>query len=448
MSVSGTGGAGAEAGGAGGGGSDAPDINPSQASAGGTARDPTVELVIEPNDEAAYLFDASTLRTYNIVIATEELARIDAQPSAEEWVTATLEFEGRTYGPLKMRYKGSTGSFKAPCTTGDADAPKAGKCSIKLGFDEVDENARFYGLKKLNFHAMNNDLSLLRDRLGYTMFRESNLVAPRAMHAKILINGALEGVFIAVEQIDGRFTRARFTEGGEGNVYKASWVSRNGEAEFIAALETNSEVHDVSGMLEFQAAVRTSADATEQFVDRAYMMRYLAVDRVVVNDDGALHFYCDPNSPPHYAVGNGNFYWYQAGAAQRFWLIPWDLDLAFDGTPWVTIRPEWSADADCTCVAPPTMYAAQMPPSCDPLVAHFASWRADYDLEVDKFLQGPFAAPRVDGKLEEWTKQLEPVVTEASSSGRDAPSVDEWKYGVNELRKKIKSQREHKGFAY
>lgn len=144
-------------------------------------------------------------------------------------------------------------------------------------------------------------------------------------------------------------------------------------------------------MLEFQAAVRTSAEATQQFVDRAYMMRYLAVDRVIVNDDGPLHFYCDPNSPPYYGVGNGNFYWYQAQVAGRFWLIPWDLDLAFDGTPWVTIRPEWSADAPCTCVAPPTMYAAQMPPSCDPLVAHFVSWREDYDREVDAFVAGPLA---------------------------------------------------------
>lgn len=35
-----------------------------------------------------------------------------------------------------------------------------------------------------------------------------------------------------------------------------------------------------------------------------------------------------------------------------------------------------------------------------------------------------------------------------ASGGPGAPSVDEWKYGVNELRKKIESQREHEGFAY
>jgi spore coat protein H len=424
------------------------EMAPSMASAGMVASDPAVEFVTEPEDEAAYLFDAATVRTYNIVVAAADLSMIDAQPSAEQWVPAQLEFEGQTHGPFMMRYKGSDGSFKAPCTTGDPDGPKAAKCSIKLGFDEVDETKRFYGLKKLNFHAMNNDGSMLRDRLGYALFRESNLVAPRAMHAKVLINGELSGLFVAVEQIDGRFTRARFSEGGEGNVYKGSWPSRNGEAEFLAALETNSELQDVSGMLAFQAAVRASAEATEQLIDRAYLMRYLAVDRVIVNDEGPLHFYCNPDTPPHFSVGNGsNFYWYQAEAAPRFWLVPWDLDLAFDGTPWVTIQPEWSTAASCTCVAPPTMYAAQMPPSCDALVAHFVSWRADYDREVDAFIAGPFSQARVDAKLDAWATQLEPFVMEASSRP-DAPSVDDWKYAVSELRKKIASQREHEGFAY
>ena len=104
-----------------------------------------------------------------------------------------------------------TGSFKAPCTTGDPDGPKAGKCSLKLGFDEVDANLRFYGLKKLNFHAMNNDLSRLRERLAYFLFRRFGVPAPRAVHATLTVNGESLGLYALVEEIDSRFTRA-----GEG----------------------------------------------------------------------------------------------------------------------------------------------------------------------------------------------------------------------------------------
>jgi spore coat protein CotH len=205
-------------------------------------------------------------------------------------------------------------------------------------------------------------------------------------------------------------------------------------------------VHDVSGMLDFKTAVQTGADATQKFIDRAYIARYLAVDRVIVNDDGALHFYCDPNSP-NYAIGNGNYYWYQSAETKRFWLIPWDLDLAFDGTPWVTIHPQWNATAECKCVAPPTGYAAQMPPSCDGLVKYFAMWNDDYQREVDEFIQGPFSGARVSEKLTAWTAQIKPLVMEAAGVN-DAPAVDEWEYFVNELRMKIESQRTHRGYNY
>jgi hypothetical protein len=404
-------------------------------------------LVTEPDDDATYVFDQSHVRTYNIAVDPADLAMIDEHPAGEAWIPAQLEFEGTTYGPIKMRYKGSDGAFSAPCTKGDYDDPKDGKCSIKLGFDEVDPELRFYGLKKLNFHSMNHDSSMLRDRLGYSLYRDSQVAAPRAVHAKVLINGELEGLYIAVEQVDGRFTRARFAEGGEGNIYKEKWISSSSEQDFIGALESNTDMPDVSGMLDFQTAVQTSTDATQTFVDRAYMMRWLAVDRVIVNDDGPMHFYCDPNSPPSYLVGNGNYYWYQSAQAKHFWLIPWDLDLAFDSTPWVTIYTEWSAKADCTCKAANPMYAAQMPPSCDALVKHFIDWHDDYEHAVDDFINGPFSDARVEAKLEPWIDQIQPFVTEAAGMN-GAPSVMKWMDGIREVRDKIASQRMHRGYAY
>jgi spore coat protein CotH len=418
------------------------DAGPSDAS----SRDPSIEFVAEPtDDEAAYLFDPTQVRTYNIVIAAADLAKVDQKPSAEAWVPAKLEFEGASYGPFLMRYKGSAGSFKAPCTSGGFEDPKSGKCSMKLGFDEVDPELRFYGLKKLNFHAMNADSSLLRDRLGYSLFRDSNIAAPRAVHARVSINGKLEGLFIAVEQIDGRFTRARFTEGGEGNVYKEAWVTMRSESDYVGSLESNTDAPVVSSMLDFQKAVTTSTEAVEPFIDRAYMMRYVAVDRVIVNDDGVFHFYCDANSP-NYPGTSHNFYWYQAQSAPRFWLIPWDLDLAFDATPWTRVEPAWDAQAACTCVRP-AMYDPQMAPSCDPMVKHFLAWHADFDREVETFILGPLSEARVEEKLTAWIAQIRPAVIE-SAGVRKAPSESSWNTGVAQLRAKIESARKNRGLAY
>lgn len=419
---------------------------PAAAGSGGeTPPGPIVEIITEPMDEAAYVFDQTKVRSYNIVIASADLAKIDAKPSAEQWVQASLELEGKTYGPLMIRYKGSLGSFKSPCTTGGLEDPKSGKCSIKVGFDEVDPEARFFGLKKINFHALNPDRSYLRDRLGYSLFRESGIAAPRAMHVRLSINGKLEGLFIAVEQVDGRFARARFTEGGEGNVYKESWVTMDDEQDYIDALESNTDAPNVAGMLEFQRAVQTSSSAVEAFVDRAYMMRYVAVDRVIINDDGVFHFYCDANSA-NYPGTSHNFYWYQAEQANKFWLIPWDLDMAFDGTPWVRVQPKWDAKATCSCVKP-AMYDPQWPPSCDGMVQHFIAWHDDYDREVDAFIKGPFSAARVEEKLSTWTQQLEPFVAETGGV-KQAPDVGAWQTAVMDLRKKIDSARQNRGLKY
>ena len=402
-------------------------------------------VIVEPSDDAAYLFDQSQLRTYNIVVAAADLATIDAAPVQEEWVPARLEFEGKTYGPYKVRYKGSQGSFKWPCTTmNDGTGPKVSKCSLKLGFDEVDKETRFYGLRKLNFHSMNTDATYMRDRLGYAMFRESGIATSRAAHARVFINGEFEGLFSVVEQIDGRFTRSRFVDGGEGNLYKEVWPTSTDPETYLKALETNEdEQPSVQVMLDFQAAIRHGGSALDPFLDRAYMMRYLAVDRVIMNDDGMMHFYCNPMSS---GSGNHNYFWYQEIMGQRVWPIPWDLDHSFDNSPWTHIEPAWWQSAQCTCTRYMT-YEYQFPPSCDPLVKQFVAWRADYDAAVDAFLKGPFASAAVSAKLNTWRTQIQEAVVQ-SSDINGSPSEAEWAEAMQELESKISSAREHRGYAY
>lgn len=59
----------------------------------------------------------------------------------------------------------------------------------------------------------------MRDRLGYWLFGKMGIPAPRATHAKLLINGEYVGVFALIENIDVRFTRHNY-DSGEGNLYK------------------------------------------------------------------------------------------------------------------------------------------------------------------------------------------------------------------------------------
>ncbi|HMI90847.1 MAG TPA: hypothetical protein VK509_05760 [Polyangiales bacterium] len=125
------------------------------------------QVIADPNDEAAYIYDQSALRSYDLRLAPADLARLDAAPGAEEYVEGALRFEDRDYAAVGVRYKGSVGAFRGCLTGGNG----------------VANNGANTGAKSCTKLSMK-----------------------------------LVGLFVLVEQIDGRFTRSHFTEGGEGNL--------------------------------------------------------------------------------------------------------------------------------------------------------------------------------------------------------------------------------------
>lgn len=397
-------------------------------------------VIAEPDDAANYVFDPDVVRTYNIVIDPDKLAMLDTDPSAETYADAKLEVDGQAVGPIGFRYKGSVGSFYTPCTMntlpGQPPAPKIGKCSIKIDFDRIDSKLRFHGLKKLNLHSMGRDMSLMRERLGYALFREFGIAAPRAMHARVLINGELEGLYIAVEQLDGRFTRSRFSEGGDGNLYKEVWPNVDDQDTYRGALETNEgSTTSVDKMIAFKQAIDQGADTAFAWLDPHYTFNYIAADRLIINDDGAFHWYC---------TYNHNYLWYEAEHADRMWLIPWDLDGAFEGgSAWVHIDTPWNAPAECTCQGS----SFQLPSICDPLTSYWAGRDDDYQRAVEAFVAGPFSARNVDAKLVRWTEQVDAAVHEASGL-KGAPTYDQWQKAFATFEQIIHTSRKHRGYPY
>ena len=209
------------------------------------------------NEKSSYIFDQKKLSTFELNLPPADLAKIDADPSAEEYVAGSLTFEGETISQVGIRYKGSIGAYVG-CLSGTDWANPSGrktctKLSMKIKINWNDSEARFYGLKKLQFHSQNHDDSQMRDRLGYWFFRKMDVPAPRAIHARLLVNGKYMGLFALIEQIDGRFTRQNF-EDGTGNLYKEIWPLRsNGnpfsEQEYLENLKTNKDENPNAAMI-------------------------------------------------------------------------------------------------------------------------------------------------------------------------------------------------------
>jgi spore coat protein CotH len=417
---------------------------------------PAEETAAPVVDESAYIFDQERVHTYNILIDPADLAAMDAEPAAEVYYPAALEFEGERVSGIEVRYKGSIGGFNGcvegtfPDTSGAKLCPKL---SMKLKFNAVDRDARFHGLKRLNLHSANSDLSLMRDRLSYRMFEEFGVPGPRAVHARVLVNGELVGLFVAVEQLDSRFTRRAFDD-GHGNLYKEAWPF---QTEIEGVLPLAERLHEslrtnensdpsVARMMDFGAELaaakdnRELQDVLERWTDVEQTLRYIAVDRAILHDDGPFHWYCaaraDSPTVREFAGSrcfNHNYYWYDEEQADRFWIVPWDMDHTFRRDHFVTIPTEWNDPSpDCTTTVLHVGFG-QMPPACDPMTQAWGLYE-QYRETLDAFLAGPFEPSHVEGLLDRWGAQIEPFVREAAEKygDDDCPGIycslelDEW----------------------
>src|SRR4029078_1535405 len=131
------------------------------------------------------------------------------------------------------------------------------------------------------------------------LYRDMNVLAPRAVHARVYINGTYHGLFAAVEEVDGRFAANRFPKSGDGNLYKETWPSPYlTSAAAKAALKTNDEPAsaNVSDLLGLKGAVvpATETDFATKlapYVDFDYLARYIVVNRAINDFDGVMAFF-------------------------------------------------------------------------------------------------------------------------------------------------------------
>ena len=418
--------------------------------------DPTVTTVgapVEipsPNWQSGlsdYLYDQEVLHTFELTISDEAFADINSDPSEEQYVEGSLTFEGETISPVGIRYKGSVGAWVG-CVAGgslfEPDGEKTcTKLSMKVKINWEDSSRTFWGVKKLQFHSMNLDPTQMHERLGYWLFRKIGVPAPRATHARLLINGNYVGLYSFVEQIDGRFVDRQFDD-GDGNLYKEVWpLNHQGSArkrsEFRDALKTNEEDevtvdHILNFSKELAAAQKSELpQIVAKWMDVDEIIRWAVVDRAIRNDDGPLHWYCFDG------CNNHNFYWYEEPTTGRLHLIPWDLDSAFanivsDANPVTPIADKWGEITnDCRPFPYGQWNIPQWSATCDPLIGTWTTFVDEREAVWAAFLEGPFSAESTESILKQWAGQIHDATSEAAATHHDALEVEKWKAALSKL---------------
>lgn len=409
----------------------------------------------DPNDTRTFskrtlaeqVFNQDELKEYHITIDEDVYSDLQAHGVDKVYRPASLRVVAKAgeslFESIGLRYKGAWTLSHCWNDFGGvrSHAGECAKLSLRISFKRYDDQQRFHGLKNLNLHALSADASKMRDSLSYGIFNEFGIDAPLTAHAKLFINGRYEGLVLAVEQIDGRYTKAHYAKGGDGNLYKEIWPVADLSPDHVrSALKTNEEVGDVSDFIAFgnqvaQATAATFSADMADWTDIGALVRYMAVDRALQNWDGITAFY-SPRTPH-------NFYWYHDdGPIDMFHLVPWDLDNTFppfdpfmNPQQWVTAAPipNWNVKpADCT---PMSVWTANdptrvTPPGCDNLIHLLAHnhWD-DFAAAGQELLDTIFVYDALNAKVTRWAELVAPAIA-------DDPYVNtqEWERRVDELR--------------
>jgi spore coat protein CotH len=427
------------------------------------------------------VFDDDAIHSYYLYLQPAELAtlqdlgpQVGAYEAHPVYVHARLRLGDQVLEPIGVRYRGDQSLWD--CVEdgqrrvgvrypqfGFGQTDICAKFSLKLDFDRYDRDQRLFGLKALNLRSMSKDPTKMHERLGYALFRDMGIVAPRVVHARLYVNDEYWGLFSVVEQVDGRFTRARFPGSGNGNLYKEAWPDASfPDARLRQTRRTNRRDRasiDVSDFAAFRDAVVSETTRASNFAERLgglvdidYLARYMAVDRGIANFDGVVSCY---------AFGPGirhNFYWYQDAPDQPFILIPWDLDL-------VMVHPEpnfWTDNQRHGRSAIPNWNVSSE--ELDPIVAFFdpggqavasgmgypvfpidkdkflrllrdAAW-PEFVAAAERFLERHLVQEVIDRRIARWSAQIAGAVAED-------PTLDaeEWTAFVEKLRRDVPALR-------
>lgn len=406
--------------------------------------------------DSDYIFDQDKLPTFYLELSEENLRRINDDPAAEEYVEGSLTFEGETISPVGIRYKGSIGAFVGCVSGNDWSNPSGSKTctklSMKIKINWEGRTDKFYGLKKVQLHAMNLDPSQMRDRLGYWMFREMGVPAPRCIHARLFINGEYNGLFALIEQIDGRFTRYNWDD-GKGNLYKEIWPLNSdkeafSDSEYLAALETNEDENpSVEIIRDFGAAIAAAPgpseirDIIESHMDIREVLSYCVVDRAIKHDDGPFHWYCGGGE-----CSSHNFFWYEEPESRQLHLIAWDLDNAFENitseNPVTHIPDDWGETRNnCQPFRYGPFFLQQKSAACDPLTAGWASYESEYEEIRDELVLGPLSESLSSAQLNKWSAQIREATESAYSLHDDAVSIGAWENAIGQLQNQLEIAR-------
>jgi len=229
---------------------------------------------------------------------------------------ADVTVDGVTVTNVGVRKKGGFGSLSTA------------RPGLKVKATEFTSGQRIFGLKRLTLNNNHQDDTRISQCLGYDLFRQAGVAAPRCNFAHVTVNGEDLGVYSNVETIKKAFLRRHFDD-DEGRLYESGGEFLPGRTDGFQP-KTNKEAPDCSDLPPVATAIQASdADfpsALGAVVDIDAFTTYWAMEVITDHWDGL-------------ANNQNNHFFYHDPTSDKFHFIPWGIDALFTGRARTT-RPD------------------------------------------------------------------------------------------------------------
>jgi hypothetical protein len=268
------------------------------------------EQVPAAGDLSERILGYDTIPSLTITLSSSAITALEADPFTD--VPGQLVFDGRSYGPVGVRLKGAN-SFQ----------PISRKPSFRINIDEYVARAKFFGLKDLTLDNMDDDWSMMHERLAYLVMRRAGVPASRCNHLLLTVNSTFYGLYANVETVKRIMLQRWFASWG-GPLFEGTNVDFL--ASYIDDYERESGPDDRS-LLSGVASALTMPSADEAisaagaYARMSEFRRYWAVASVIGQFDAW----------PYGSPGN-DYFVYGDPADDRLWFMPWGMDETFSSS--------------------------------------------------------------------------------------------------------------------
>ena len=252
-----------------------------------------------------------------------------------DWAHADFEFGSVPLRNVGARYKGN-GTY--------LDSLYGLKRSFKVNLHKFTKGQQFGGVEEMNFSNLIEDRSYMSDALAYELFREAGVPAPRTAYAWLSISVAGQwdrknlGLYLLVENLGSAFAAEQFGSkrtpifkpvtyelfkdlGEDWSAYAA-----------IYDLKTRATAAQERRVIEFSQLLSHASDT--EFAQR--LDKFLDLDEFA----GFLAGLVFLSSYDSFLSSGQNFYLYLDPKSDKFGFIPWDLDHAWGGFPFIATPEE------------------------------------------------------------------------------------------------------------